>query len=425
MFDKRVWFYEFLSQPLKLVVGVAIVATAATGGALSNVASASLAILFITCLFYARKWPVLWRALSGNEQLLLAGFVLYALSGLISYYNVSDQYEFIKYMGRYIRFILVVPVYLILTKENIQLFKYLLLGSLISGPLYLYIALNSVAESRSWVPATGQYHHIVFGEAAMLNVVFLVAVLFASSARPVMKAIMLISIACSSYACLLSQTRGAWIALPVCVALILFVLSMRAKLKVKMVFPLLLLAVVAVTALPIGSLIEDRLSTAVQEVESFANENDFNTSVGIRLAMWHIALNVWLEHPVIGTGLGDFDREIEARQSQGKYVGMKVNASVHNIYLQALASTGAVGFLVLCFALLIQPIRVFYSGIREKVTPANLGGLVVIVAFAIFGLTESWILRAPVISIYLMYLITLSISASKFSGSEYSWLTRE
>lgn len=94
------WFVRGVFRPLEILIGLCIFATAAFGGSVGAVASTSLAILFITCLFYIHKWFELWCALTRNEQLLLGGLVLYAFSGLISYYNVSDEAEYIKHMGR-------------------------------------------------------------------------------------------------------------------------------------------------------------------------------------------------------------------------------------------------------------------------------------------------------------------------------------
>ena len=411
------WCSSFSSGPLELIVGLAVFATVASGGAVSHVASTSMAILFIACLFYIHKWPELWRALTRNEQLLLIGLALYTFSGLISYYNVSDEHEYIKHMGRYIRFLLIVPVYLLLTKGNMQLFKYLVAGAIASGPLYLSFALISVSKNPG-LPTAGHYHHITFGDAAMLNVVFLLAVFLTWKMRPIIKAILLVSIVCALYASLLSQARGAWLALLFCGALLFYLALKNNKIKVKMVLPVLFLVVIVIGISPAGNMLELRVNKAVQEVGSFVNGESFDTSVGSRLAMWDIALHVWREYPVIGTGLGDFDQEIELRQSQGIYESIRVNASVHNIYLQALATTGTVGFLILCFVLVIQPFRIFYHASRDKLTPANLGGLMVITAFSVFGLTESWILRAPVVSIYLVYLVTLSVTVSRAGANE-------
>ncbi|MCW8922208.1 MAG: O-antigen ligase family protein [Gammaproteobacteria bacterium] len=405
------WFSEISSRPLELLIGLCLFATAASGGAIASVASTSLAILFITSLFYSHKWPGLWNALARNEKLLLAGLGLYAFSGLISYYNVADQQEFIKHMGRYIRFLLIVPVYLLLTRDRGQWFKYLVAGAVVCGPLYLTFALISISENPG-MPASGHYHWITFGDAAMLNIVYLSAVLVTSKLRMMLKIIMVISIVCALYASFLSQARGAWLALPFCGALLAYMMLRDNKLKMKIVLPVVLLIIIATGISPAGDIIGSRVTQAKHEIELFASGEKFDSSVGARLAMWDIALDVWRQHPVIGTGLGDFDQEIELRQSQGVYKNIELHASVHNIYFQALATTGTVGFLMLFFALVIQPLRIFYQASRDEFTPAQLGGLVVIVAYAVFGLTESWMLRAPVVSIYLVYLITLSVSVS-------------
>lgn len=408
----RRWFLDVSSRPLELLIGLCIFAIAAAGGAVGSVASTSLAILFITCLLYLPRWPALWSVLSRNEKLLLAGLALYAFSGLVSYYNASDGYEYVKHMGRYLRFLLIVPVYLLFTKSNMQLFKYLVAGAIVSGPLYLIFVLISVSANPG-SPASGHYHHITFGDAAMLNVVFLSAVFVTGKAQPIMKLVMAVAILCALYASFLSQARGAWLALPFCGALLFYLAFRNNRLKLKIVFPVLLLIIVAIAVSPVGNIIESRVQQATQEIGSFTSGEKFDSSVGARLAMWDIALDVWQEHPVIGTGLGDFDQEIELRQSRGIYKSIAVHASAHNIYFQALATTGAFGFLILCFSLLIQPFRIFYRSSRENLTVTKSAGLMVITAYAVFGLTESWILRAPVVSIYLVYLITLSATVSR------------
>lgn len=410
------WFSRFSLRPVELLLGLCLFATAAAGVAVRDVASASMAVLFLVSLFYIRKWPVWWRALSRNEWLLLSALGLYALSGLVSYYNVSDEYEFVKHMGRYLRFLLIVPVYLLLSGSSAPLFKYLLAGAIVSGPLYLSFALLSAAENPG-LPASGNYHHITFGDGAMLNVLFLLAVLLTWKIRTVVKVVMAVAIVCALYASILSQARGAWLALPVCGAVLLYFTVKYGRLKIKVVLPLLLLGVAVLAVSPARELLESRVGEAVQEVEAFASGEKFDSSVGGRLAMWDIAVDVWQQHPVIGTGLGDFDLEMESRQSQGIYESVEVMASVHNIYLQALATTGTVGFLVLCFALVIQPLRLFYRAPGEKPAPARLGGIMLVLAYAVFGLTESWILRAPVISVFLIYLITLSVTVSKLKES--------
>jgi O-antigen ligase len=129
--------------------------------------------------------------------------------------------------------------------------------------------------------------------------------------------------------------------------------------------------------------------------------------------MWDVAISVWKEHPVIGTGPGDFDEDLQATQAKGIYSKIDVHSSVHNIYLQALVTTGMFGFLVLCFSLIILPFWLFYRANRGRINVAALGGMITITAFAIFGLSESWILRSPVVAVYLLYFVVLTTTASK------------
>ena len=68
------WFSEISSRPLEVLIGLCLFATAASGGAIASVASTSMAILFIACLFYIRKWPELWRALTHNGSYYALGW---------------------------------------------------------------------------------------------------------------------------------------------------------------------------------------------------------------------------------------------------------------------------------------------------------------------------------------------------------------
>ncbi len=64
--------------------------------------------------------------------------------------------------------------------------------------------------------------------------------------RPVMKVVIAAAIGCALTASILSQARGAWLALPLCMA-VLFYMMARAgdvKIKLKIVLPLLILVVV-------------------------------------------------------------------------------------------------------------------------------------------------------------------------------------
>jgi len=123
--------------------------------------------------------------------------------------------------------------------------------------------------------------------------------------------------------------------------------------------------------------------------------------------MWDIAFDTWEKYPILGTGPGDFDDEIMALQSKGNYQGMDVHNSVHNIYIQALVGSGLSGLLALIFVLLVAPFRLFFDHINKD-EAGRLAGIITIISFAIYGFSESWTLRLPVVSIFLVYTVIIA-----------------
>ncbi len=329
------WRGKIYSNRLELIVGLSIFATAAAGGAVRHVASISLAVLFIACLAYVRSWPRAWRQLSSVERLILLGFGLYVISAFVSYANVTDEREYVKHLGKYARFLLIVPIYLLLTKDNIRVFPYLLAGAVAAGPVYLVTTLLSLSANPGH-NAEGAYHHITFGDTAMLAALFLSAVLIAMKTSRGVKIGMALSIVFLLYASIMSQARGAWLALPAGLLLLWVVAVRDGKIRIKALLIALVLFGMLIAMSPAKDIIASRVQLATGEIELFQQGKGFESSVGSRLAMWHIAINTWKKHPVVGSGLGDFDLEMREAKSQGLYVNNFEHSSAHSIYFQAL-----------------------------------------------------------------------------------------
>ncbi len=408
----KAWYAGVVLKPLELIIGVPVIATAAAGGALEHVASVSLIVMLLVSFAYVKSWPLLWRQLTSEERLLLFCFGLYFLSAILAYYNANNEYGYFKELGRYFRFFLIIPIYLLLSKLDIKLFRYLLAGAIVSGPLYLCVAYLSLAENVG-ANARGSYHHITFGSMAMLNAVFMMTYLVVMKMSNAMKIVFISSIACLLYASVLSQSRGAWLVLPLCLLFLLPLAVHHGKIKIRTILVSLIVIGSLLAISPVKEILISRIQTAVHEVELFQSGEQQTTSVGARLAMWDIAMSVWSRHPILGTGLGDFSLEIEASQEQGLYAGLIRHSTAHNIFFQALATTGIFGLFALCLALFIAPFRYFYKLNREKFNVASVSGIVMLIAFAGFGLTESWVTRSPPVALYLMYFIVLVSSAIK------------
>lgn len=133
-------------------------------------------------------------------------------------------------------------------------------------------------------------------------------------------------------ALLLTMTRGAWIAVFAGLVAVCVLLRSRA-------LALATVLAIAVMFLYTHHYRNDQGRTL--SVDTFATEHA-DRNVATRLVLWDISWKMFLEHPLLGVGMGDYSREAEKRLAE-RHVRTTVDS--HNIYLQILATRGLVGFI--------------------------------------------------------------------------------
>lgn len=327
---------------------------------------------------------------------------------------MDDIDQYYKIFERYIRFTLIIPVYLFLIKKKISVLNYVYVGAFVSGPFLFMVALQHFIAYPD-VPAQGYYHHIIFGQLAMLNVGIMLSLLLTKTFSRQVKIVILISMLCGLAAAVMSQARGVWLVFPIYVLVAVYYAVSDNRISKKNIAMFLVIVVLLSMFTSIGDLIKQRTETAISEVTRFYVEDKYASSVGARLAMWDIAFDVWKERPLLGIGPGNFDNEIMSLQAQGEYVGMEVHNSVHNIFIQALVDLGIVGFLAVLFVLFV-PLKLYYTS-KSGNAEGWLVGFITVLSFAVFGLSESWALRLSITSVFLVYTVVIvshiSIVASK------------
>lgn len=390
-------------KPQALFIGVCVLLISVMGTSVSHVASGSFALLLLFSLFIIREWKDLWQQLAKYEKWLLISFILYAFSGIVAFVNVQDVDEYIKDIERYLRFLAAVPIYLLFIKYKEYFLKYLYAGALISGPFLFYIAFTAYLKNPE-MPAHGDYHHIIFGSFAMLNVGIMLAVVLTLKLTVTEKILIVISMICGVAAALLSHSRGVWLVIPVYVILSLYYSLRYSKIRFRSVIILIALLVIVVVFSPLNDIVSSRIDAAIDEVSAFYSDDQYISSVGTRLAMWEIAIEVWKQHPILGIGPGDFDDAIMALQKQGEYRGMPVHDSTHNIYIQSLVNTGLIGLFALLFSFVYVPAKIVIENFQTR-PDATLATIVTVLLFLTVGFSESWTLRLSPISVYLVYLI--------------------
>jgi O-antigen ligase len=397
---------EARQRPLEYFIGLCVFLVAVFGAVVKDVASSMFLILIVISFIYIKQWPQAWRNLGQVEKLFLSGFLLYLVSGFLSYVNVVDDYDYIKQMGRYLRFALIVPLYLFLVHSKFELTRFFVPGIVVSGPVYLLFAAYTIYNNQG-LPGMGYYHHILFGDAAMLNSILMMVFLLTRSFSFSIRLLIVISMFCALYASVLSTARGAWIAAPLIIVILIWHLVKSGRIGVKRVGLVIAVLTVVVSLSPAIDIVTERYTEAISEIKLFYSGEGHETSVGGRLAMWDIAIDVWKENPVLGTGPGDYGNDLMNLKNQGRYPALGQFDATHNIYLQVLASNGMVGILIFLPTLIIFPLIYIRKAAKDSNRLECLSALVLIVSVSIFGLTESWIVRSPFIAIFAVYFSVL------------------
>jgi hypothetical protein len=112
------------------------------------------------------------------------------------------------------------------------------------------------------------------------------------------------------------------------------------------------------------------------------NERLFSLSGNGRWTQWKVGLHAFEAHPIVGIGAGGFERYwLQHRPVAGKI------RDVHNLYLEALAETGVIGFALL-MTLLAAP---FFALRRARNTRLAAGALAAYVAYLVHaGVDWDW-----------------------------------
>ena len=129
---------------------------------------------------------------------------------------------------------------------------------------------------------------------------------------------------------------------------------------------------------------------------------------------------------MLGTGVGDFQadmqRMVEDGRSLNPYVAQFGHA--HSIYFDTLAKGGGLGFVVTVTGLLLIPFIIFVKGVRRAERPEErfyaIGGVLLIAAFATFGVSEGLWARNPFVNTYVISLVVFLAGMANVDGHRTS-----
>jgi O-antigen ligase len=100
------------------------------------------------------------------------------------------------------------------------------------------------------------------------------------------------------------------------------------------------------------------------------------------MAAWRCGWQLFIQHPIIGVGIGDKKTELfKVYEQKQFYFAIRTNKNVHNNYLDILYSTGLIGLILFIAGWIILPLCIAFK-------EGDGLAILVIVTFAAAWITE-------------------------------------
>ena len=380
-------------------------------------ATASYAFLLLIAIPFG--WQG-WRELTKEEILVLLGFAGLFLVTALSLVNTENLETGVGRLGKYARFLAFIPIYMMYRKYCKSQDHALKYGVMAAGViLFLVAAYQSYSQGMSRV--SGVVDIIQFGSYASVIASILVVLVFANIKNSVVSVVAVLCAVCAFCASMLAGSRGAWLALLINLLLVLLVMF-SGSWRHRVVKIIVMLVIITAPLIIFNNPVQKRLNLLHQNIINYEKGKPDN-SYGLRLIMWKNSWLMFKESPLLGTGIGDFQTDSKQLVDAGKTESHHVilyTQHAHSIYFHTLAISGALGLLTLLLACIIFPLVLFSKAFASAENQTDkfmaLSGAAVVVAFAVFGVTESWLAKHSFISIYLIFIMFFMAFSSGRKG---------
>jgi len=251
---------------------------------------------------------------------------------------------------------------------------------------------------------------IPFGNLALLlGALSLAGLVCLPSARWWLRLAFVLAAVGGLLASVLSGTRGGWVVFPVLALILLLALHStgirRGGLQIKVVgLAGVLVAVLLAMSLMPGAPVKGRLTEVATNLQEYAG-GDAGSSLGVRLEMWRAGWQLITLRPGLGWGEGRLEAQRDLWVEEGRFhSGISRYDQLHSDLVDTFARRGVVGLLSL-MALYGVPLWLFWRHWRksgdEQTRALALCGVLIVVGFAGFGLSQSMLRDVRGLSGYL------------------------
>lgn len=274
--------------------------------------------------------------------------------------------------------------------------KYFFIGLVVAGfCVGLNVVFGFLVFDKYFPRISGTTNHpIHFGNFSMLLAVLLVTVaLLVPTLTKSFRVLCLFSALLACVGSVASQSRSS-VGLLLCLIPLVFIIKTDSfhkwVIRCVILFFLVMSALTAVSPFMQEKL---RLKEAVVDIEQAA-ANNYQTSIGARLTMWHAALLMFKENPIFGIGMKNFETDFKRRvENHEVQMGDVFHMQPHSDLLHAASSGGLLKLAAYLF-LMAGPFIFFYKqyclhkfDFERRIFPVM--GMQVVAAMFVTGLTNS------------------------------------
>jgi O-antigen ligase len=205
--------------------------------------------------------------------------------------------------------------------------------------------------------------------------------LFVNEKRKHVRSAYLVVLLVLLFGSLIGQERASWLSFLVAGFVVALYAGKRRKQLLITFAATVLAAVILVASIP---QLRDITISRLAETE---NDSEQSNSLLSRLAVWGVAYNLFVEHPILGVGPKNFTSLVPHYLSVEDMMGSDT-LDTHNVWIGTLAEQGVIGFityLILCIAIIRLATRVLRTGPPSLVRALCLSFL----AYHVFWFTMS------------------------------------
>lgn len=353
---------------------------------------------------------------------LFAAFVLYVAVALISLLNNENWHLAGVRFEKYHPFLFAIPVMggLALMRDTLE--RILLTGMMASGATITTIAayekLVLHAERVGYFSGLGPN---IFGHVASLVALTLCGYLLLAHLPRTLRALVALLTLGTLFSLLTTGTRGAVVAFLFGFAALTITWLLRDGISRKRLLILTGSSIALAGLLTATFLLSDfwraHWERLIEEPARFFAGDTTYTSTAAHLTLWISGLKTGLANFWIGTGIGDNQLDYDRLMAAGELPAIPDNSNfhLHNIFIDAFASTGIIGLCSMLLAVFIMPMRQFINGLRSiqatrQQQMAAIIGIAILANGFIFGMTYSW-LYIRGLHFYLLLLLSLLVLA--------------